>query len=69
MKITKAKYEKAVASLPKLKQAQEIVNHWEQAKRQRAPTFAAEDVLQIELVDGKYIVTSAERDAQKRLAS
>lgn len=67
MKISKAKYEKALASLAKLKQSQEIVNHWEAAKKQRAPTFVAEDVLQIELRDGKYIVTSAERE--KRQAS
>lgn len=69
MKITKTKYEKALASLSKLKKAQEIVNHWEQAKKQRAPTFAAEDVLEIELRDGRYIVMSAERDAQRRLVS
>lgn len=69
MKITKAKFEKALASLPKLRQAEEIVKHWEAAKMQRAQTFATEDVLQIELVDGKYRVTSVERDAQKRLVS
>lgn len=69
MKISKEKYEKALKSLPKLRQAQEIVNHWEQAKKQRAQTFATEDVLQIELVDGKYRITSVERDAQKRLVS
>ena len=69
MKITKDKYEKALKSLPKLRQAEEIVKHWQQAKEQRAHTFASEDVVQIELVDGKYRVTSVERDAQKRLVS
>jgi hypothetical protein len=69
VRITRDKYERALKSLPKLRQAEEIVKQWEQAKKQRAQTFATEDVLQIELVDGKYHVTSVERDAQKRLVS
>ena len=69
MRISRQRFEKALKALPKLKQAEEIVRHWEAAKKQRPQIFATEDVEQIELIDGKYRITSAERDAQKRLVS
>lgn len=69
MKITKAKVDKAIASLPKLKLAQECVHHWEAAKKQDPETFASKEVTQIELVDGVYEITSRPKDLQKRLVS
>lgn len=69
MKITKQKYEKAVKALVKLRQAEHVVNEWEQAKKDRAHTFATEDVTEIERVDGVFEVKSRPKDAQKRPVS
>jgi hypothetical protein len=69
MKISKEKYLKAAQSLPKLRQAEEIVKLWEQAKKERPEAFADGDVTSIERVDGVFMVTSRPIDAQKRLVS
>lgn len=69
MKITKQRYEKAVKALVKLRQAEQIVNEWKSAEKDRAHTFATEDVTEIERVDGVFEVKSRPKDAQKRLVS
>lgn len=53
MKITKERYEKALKSLAKLRQAEQIVKEWDAAEAANPDVFENSDVVQIERSNGE----------------
>lgn len=66
MKISKEKYEKALKTLPKLRQAEEIVKEWGEAQEAHPDTFSQKEVVQIERADGEFLITARRKDAQRK---
>lgn len=57
MKISKKKYLKAVKEVEKGKEAQEIVNEWEEAMEEQPEMFEQADVVEIERTDDGFRLT------------
>ena len=55
MRITRNQYHKAVKSLPKLREAETIVNEWKKGIESLGSAAEHMEVLEVEKIDGDYV--------------